>query len=282
MSDGGPRPQLPTTHMVACAIHAAALLDRPASPVTQARAAYWHQATGGTFGPGDLRLGERLLVELGFVAERDGRLYPTWELDSLLDATFDDIAAAMASRAIAQRPPPAGELAELVPDAARREQLLVALGRRFDDEQRRLYGAIGEEIVVAAARAELEDLGRGDLARRVRHVSLETDQAGYDVSAPRVAGPARLFEVKATSAPAADPVVVHLSRNEAETGLRYADWTLVVCAVDDTDRRTGSIVGWTAAGLLGPSLPADRVGGRWESAAVEVPLASLSPGLPAA
>ncbi len=42
-------------------------------------------------------------------------------------------------------------------------------------------------------------MGRSDLARDVRRVSLLSDQLGYDVNAPRVAGPPRLLEVKATT-----------------------------------------------------------------------------------
>ena len=76
----------------------------------------------------------------------------------------------------------------------------------------------------------------------VRHLSLESDQLGYDVSAPRIGGPSRLIEVKATTVPA-ETIAVYLSRNEAETGLRYPDWSLVVCSVTDAGgAREGEIV----------------------------------------
>lgn len=282
VDDAGGR-AIPSAHLVSCAIDAAALLDGPASRVADARESYWHRAAGGAYTPADLRLGERLLIDLGLVIEHDGHLHPTLELEALLDSTFNDVAAALAMRALelgAEREDK--RLAEVVPDAKRREELLATLGRRFDDSLRKLYGAIGEELVVVRARAELEELGHVELARAVRHVSLETDQAGYDVSAPRVAGRARLLEVKATSAPVGDVIEVHLSRNEAEVGLRFPDWALVVCSVDDTEHRTGDVLGWISAGVLADRFPHDGERGRWESAAIEIAATELLPGLPTA
>ena len=114
----------------------------------------------------------------------------------------------------------------------------------------------------------------------MRHVSLETDQAGYDVSAPRLAGSPRLLEVKATGNTVADNVEVYLSRNEARTGLRLPDWFLVVCSVDDVERRTGEVLGWIDAAELEDRFPRDVEFGRWESAAIEIRTAELVPGLP--
>ena len=277
---------LPSLHIVHAAVHVATVLDRPGSVVADARESYWHRATGGAFAPPDLQRGERLLVDCGLVEERDGTLYPLVELSMLLDGGVNDIVAAISLRAVEALDPTAetaarhaDALAALVPDAGRREELLAALGRRFDDTHRRLIGAIGEEIVVAAARAELTALGYPELARAVRHVSLETDQAGYDVSAPRIGGSARLIEVKAVGAPG-ETVTVHVSRNEAETGARYEEWALVVCAVGDVSARAGEVVGWCPARALAGSLPADATTGRWESAAIELQIAALVPGLP--
>lgn len=278
---------LPTAHAVRAAIHVASLLDRRGSRVVDARESYWHRATGGLFAPPDLELGERLLVDCGLVDERGGKLYPLPELEQLLDGVFDDAVSVICARAAAAAPaPPApeefeGRLAELLPDAERREELLLALGRRFDDARQRLLGAIGEEVVVAALRRELESLGYPELARTVRHVSLESDQAGYDISAPRVAGTRRLLEVKATTN-VGDAILFHLSRNEAEVGLRFREWSLVICHVTDVGRRAAQIVGWCTAQHLEPSFPADSTGGRWEAAAMTVTIADLIPGLPSA
>lgn len=283
MADRDGEPSIPSRHLVACAVHAAAMLDRPSSSTMNARESYWHRAAGGTYSPSDLQLGERLLVDLGFVIDEEGRLRPTAQLEALLDGTLDDAAAALGMRALelgATRDDM--RLLEIVPDPGRREELLVALGRRFDDALRRTYGAIGEELVVAYARSELDGLGYPELARAVRHVSLETDQAGYDVSAPRLAGSPRLFEVKATGREVATSVEVHLTRNEARTGLRLPGWSLVVCWVDDVQRRTGEVLGWIDAAKLEERFPRDVHFGRWESAAIEIQLAELVPGIPAA
>jgi hypothetical protein len=280
---------LPTAHAVKAALHVAALLDRRGSLVADARESYWRRATGGQFAPPDLELGERLLVDCRLVEERERMLYPVPELERLLDGAFDDAVAAICARA-AERVEPSAfdsphelerDLGELIPDPERREELLRALARRFDDAHRRLLGAIGEEVVVAALRTELVSLGYPELARGVRHVSLETDQAGYDISAARIVGSRRLIEVKAVTSLASE-VDVHISRNEADTGLRYRDWSLVLCRVTDTDRREAEIVGWCAASQLAPALPADRDRGRWENALITVSIDDLTPGLPSA
>lgn len=278
---------LPTAHVVAAAMHAAATLDRPGSAVADTRESYWHRAAGGSFAPTDLRMGEQLLLDLGLIIERSERLYPTPTLQALLEETLEDVTAAFAVRALKADLEGGAEIPDgldaLIPDPARREELLAALGRRFDDATRRLYGAIGEELVLAAARTELLDLGYPELARAVRHVSLETDQAGYDVSAPRTTGAPRLLEVKATGAIAPHEAVrIYLSRNEAETGNRFAFWSLVVCSVTETKARTGEIVGWCDHDLLTPRLPVDSSYGRWESASLEIPVSQLVPGIPPA
>ena len=130
------------------------------------------------------------------------------------------------------------------------------------------------------ARAELRGMGRSDLARDVRRVSMPSDQLGYDVNAPRITGPPRLLEVKAATSNAVhSSVTVHLSRNEADTGATFPDWALVVCVVDNVDQRLGRIAGWCAANVLGDLLPHDGAVGRWDQASVEISLQRLLPGL---
>ncbi len=281
---------LPTGHAVRAAIHVAATIDERGSRVVDTYESYWHKATGGVFAPPDLTLGQRLLIDCGLVEEREGTLYPQPALQQILLGTLDDALVAVYAHAVESRDHEVAwaeaaaeaELAALIPDPVRREELLLALGRRFDDAQRRLIGEIGEELVVAALRADLEGLGYPDLARAVRHLSLESDQLGYDISAPGIAGPARLIEVKATTAMPEDTLTFHLSRNEAETGLRYGSWVLVICAVTNVDAREGEIIGWQDAASLAPAFPTDSPGGRWESAALTVAVADLVPGLPPA
>lgn len=225
---------LPSLHIARAALHTAAIVDAGGSPTADARESYWHHATGGSFPPPDLRRGERLLVDCALLIEHAGSLMSTRALDELLAGSVDEALAVLCQRALAitRRPRtlPAGELddslrddettaaiAALVPDPQRREELLLALGQRFDDTHRRLIGEIGEDLVVAAARAELQQLGHDDLARSVRRVSLTSDQLGYDVTAPRVGGATRLLEVKTTTAAhVGATAAIYLSRGEAQ------------------------------------------------------------------
>lgn len=280
---------LPSGHVLEAAVHVATLLDDPSSAAADARESYWRKALGGSFGPSDLRLGERLLIDIGLVIEADEHLRASAELRTLLEGSFEGMASVVAGRVLELTPPAVDSgslkksLSKLVPDAERREELLAVLGRRFDDDRRRAVGAIGEQLVVDTARAELRGLGYSDLAREVRQLSLETDQAGYDISAPRIGGSKRLLEVKATTAKDQDRVSIYLSRNEADTGQRYeSQWALVVCRVFDVDEKRGELLGWLPVGSLRSFFPLDTDRGRWESAELEINVAELFPGLPGA
>lgn len=280
---------LPSEHVLEAAVHVATLLDDPSSAAADARESYWRKALGGSFGPSDLHLGERLLVDIGLVIETDQHLSASAELRTLLEGSFEAIASIVASRVLELTPPAVesgsleGSLSKLIPDAERREELLTALGRRFDDSRRREVGAVGEQLVIDTAREELRGLGYADLAREVTQLSLETDQAGYDISAPRINGPKRLLEVKATTAKDPDRVSIYLSRNEADTGQRFeSQWALVVCRVLDVDKKQGELLGWLPVSSLRSFLPLDTDRGRWESAELEIDVAELLPGLPGA
>lgn len=273
------------------ALHVASLLDAGGSTADAAHESYWRHATGGVFPPSDLELGERLLVSCGLVGEREGTLYPSPELIDLLQGTVEDAISAIAARAIDAKgslgsvdsPMNVDDpgLVTLIPNADRRQQLLLALGQRWDAARRLVVGAIGEEVVANAARDELEGLGHVSLARQVLRVSLVSDQLGYDISAPRIVGASRLLEVKATTATASEPIVVHMTRNEAEVGLRFPDqWALVVCSVSSVTERSGEIVGWCNAHRLESLLPLDTAVGRWEAATLHVGVDLLEPGLP--
>lgn len=279
---------LPSDHVIGAAAHVGALLDSPSSPVTDARESYWRRSLGGTFGPSDLRLGEELLLDIGLVKRIDGDLYTTLALRSLLEGNSEGLAAAIATRVLGGEPPPSPEeeiskrLEDLVPDPQRREDLLAELGQRFDDSRRVAIGTAGERIVVEAARSELADLGYPELARDVRHLSVETDAAGYDVSAPRLSGSSRLLEVKSTVVEHAERMTIHLSRNESNTGADYGIWAMVACLVTDLESDKGRILGWIPHRALEPALPIDSPHGRWESVAIELQLDTLYPGLPPA
>jgi Protein NO VEIN, C-terminal len=280
---------LPSEHVLEAAVHVATLLDDPSSAAADARESYWRKALGGSFGPSDLRLGERLLVDIGLVIETDERLSASAELRGLLEGSFEGMARVVAGRALELTPPAAESgsfeesLSKLVPNAERREELLAALRRRFDDGRRRAVGAVGEQLVVDTVREELRGLGYPDLAREVRQLSLESDQAGYDISAPLIGGPKRLLEVKATTAEDQDRVSLYLSRNEADTGLRYeSQWALVLCRVLDVEEKRGELLGWLSVGSLRNHFPLDTSRGRWANIELEINVAELYPGVPGA
>lgn len=274
-----------TRHMARAALHVAAILGREPSSIVVVRESYWRRATGGIFSVADLIAAEDALVAGGFIRRTGDVLTLTPLLDTLVDAAEDDAIDVLTISLLGQRAPAAADRVEieealegLVQDPARREALLLALGRRWDDRTRREIGAIGEEIVVAYAKNELTALGHPGLARAVRRVSLVSDQLGYDVVAPRVDAPPRLLEVKATAATSG--AVVFLSRGEADTGSRLNDWALVVCSVRDVRDRTGEVLGWCQRALIDDLLPEDAPGSRWQSVAIELERLALQPGLP--
>jgi Domain of unknown function (DUF3883) len=275
-----------TLHVARAALHVAATLGQTSTPVAVARESYRRRATGGIFSVVDLIRAEDTLVSAGFIVRSGDALMLTPLMDTLVDANEDDAIEVLAAAVLGCEAPTDDSertelgvtLKELVDDPARREALLLALGRRWDDQRCREVGEIGEELVTASARDELAALGRPDLARAVRRVSLISDQLGYDVVAPRVGAAPRLLEVKATAR--ADESRVFLSRAEAEAGSRFGDWALVVCCVHDVVLRTGEIVGWCQYADLEKLLPVDVPGGRWQSVAIEFERLDLQLGLP--
>jgi hypothetical protein len=240
---------LPSAYVVRAALHAAALIDAEGSIVSQARESYWHKATGGEFSAANLRVGEELLLDAGLLVERNGRLHLTKGLEELLEGSIEDATAAVVLEAsslsgTADALEHTSELEVLVPDPRRREELLVAQARRFDDRRRRLIGEIGEEVVLTAARHELTLLNRDDLARRVRRVSLDSDALGYDISAPRLIGEPRLLEVKAsTGGDQPSGSTSHATRRMSGLATQTGLWSSAVSPI----RR--SVLGRFAAGV---------------------------------
>ena len=281
---------LPSPHVMHAAMHVGGILGERSATVHAARESYWHHATGGTFSPADLRLGEQLLIECRLVSAAGGHLVPTPELAELLEGTVEDAVAFVCKSALSgavtfgHRRDAIEQIDDalrpLIVDEERRRELLLELGQRFDDTLASLIGAMGEECVVDHARRELRDLGRHDLARAVRRVSLTSDQLGYDVVAPRVDGRPRLLEVKTVTCRPQDEFRFFISRNEIETGLRTCDWALVACSVLDESTRTAEVLGWSSATGLRDRLPTDAAYGRWTQAQLSLPVAELRAGLP--
>jgi hypothetical protein len=246
-----------------------------------------------------LRDSGRLLQELGLVVEKNGELFRDARLSELLRLQEDaacqlllalvlDVAEPLWLRtAIAGDGTIATELipdeardalVSTIPDAEEREALLLALANKFDPLARAETGDLGERYVVGECQAELERLGRPDLAAQVRQVSVISDQLGYDVVAPHVNRGVLRLEVKTTRRASAHDVSFFLSRNEARFGGRDSHWRLVVCRV----RQDGAteVVGSCGGETLEPFLPTDTRQGKWTAAALVVPIADLHPGLP--
>lgn len=134
----------------------------------------------------------------------------------------------------------------------------------------------GEIHVVAECKAVLEAAGRHELCDDVAHVSLVSDALGYDIETPTTRKDPRRLEVK-TSAGAADPVRVYLTRNEWKTALVDPLWRLVVCVRQSST--AFETIGWTSAGELEPLLPTDGEMSYWQTAVIALSWDRLSRGL---
>lgn len=299
MSGPARQGELPSAHQLKAACWVARLCARATSmPTAEAHAAYGRAATDGLFDSRDLRIGEAVLMAAGFLVAEDNRLGISNGLTDAVGMTDDDLVVLILERLLlGQRPlwmsaalTPGGiengmipdavgiALAAALPDPKRREEFLLALGRRFDETERRRVGELAEACVVQACRSQLQAIDRRDLAGRVRRVSLVSDQLGYDVVAPRRDSTERRIEVKGTRA-SGQILTVTISRNEASVGLRDPDWSLAVCRVAPDDGTT--VVGWLDGVVLRPHLPSDAETGIWQEALVYLDeQIDLRPGLP--
>jgi hypothetical protein len=277
---------VPSSHIAAAAVRVARMIDSHGSEIADLRRSYQQHASGAFYPVPDMIKGEALLIDCGLATQIGTRLIPTPDL--LAIAAQDEAAAAseITMRVLAELPPTTDpdQIADVLEaagmEADRREEMLLALGAKYDDRLAREVGEIGEEIVMGALKDELDGLGHPELAAQVRRVSLGSDALGYDVTAPRIVGARRLFEVKASTTPY--EIQFFLSRNEANIGERYPDdWFLIYVKVTDVDRRAGEIIGWSHRYSLAPHLPADHGAGTWSRVQIRLDDAALEPGLPA-
>ena len=278
---------------------AARVLDPAGNSSAALLASYEKAVTGGLYRTQDLRGGNLLLQRARLVRiEGDGRCMPTPELLQLRGLP-DDVAAELLLHELLLHEPPLwlyaavvndevrwenvpdadqDALRQLLADAARREALLLTLGRTLDTARLAEIGAAGEEHVAAACRQHLLDRGRPDLAAAVHRVSQRSDQLGYDVTSPDTAGHRHRLEVKTTGS-AAGRVEFFLSRNEATVGRHDTSWALVAVRRDRDDSL--HLVGWCRALTLVPLLPHDiSPDGRWTSVRISLPVEAFVPGLP--
>lgn len=290
----------PTAFQLRAAVLAGRVIEPAGNTVAELAASYDKLVTGGLYRPQDLQAGHQLLTRAKLVDERGGQHVPTAPLCQLRDLP-DDVAAELVLHELLFNEPPlwlyaavvddevywenvpkADEdaLRQLLADAARREALLLTLGRTLDAALLAEYGSWGEEHVVQACRAYLnDDQERPDLATEVHRVSLRSDQLGYDVTSPDVTGHRHRMEVKTTRTSAVGRVEFFLSRNEATVGERDPAWSLVAVRRDPDGKL--KIIGWCRAVTLLPLLPKDLSSqGRWMSVRVSVATSDLTPGLP--
>ena len=277
---------LPTQHSIEAAIHVARVVGLSRARLVDTRESYWRRALGGSLSPLDLQIGEELLLACELIEVIGDDLVVSNQLIDLISSDVGDFAAYLCLRGVAvqanvdiESDAFLTELASVVPGGARQERVVQGLHHLFSDVTLKEIGNIGEELVETQVKNELFVLGYPHLAAKVVRVSLFDDTAGYDIWAPSIGGGERLLEVKATTRHV-DPFSVFISRNEADTGIRRGDWSLIACHISSVARREGEIKGWIAARELSMSFPNDSPGGSWEVAKISIHSASLVPGIP--
>jgi len=277
---------MPTKHSIEAAVHVARVIGLSRARLVDTRESYWRRALGGSFSPVDLQIGEELLIACNLIELIGDDLVVSKQLVDLVESDNEEFAAFLCLRGVAVQATADIEstafltdLASVVSDSFRRERVIRGLHQLFSDLALKEIGNIGEELVEAHVKNELKVLGYPYLSAKVVRVSLFDDTAGYDIWAPSIGGGERLLEVKATTRHE-DPISVYISRNEATTGIRRGDWSLVVCHISSVDRREGEVEGWIAARELSMSFPNDSPNGSWEVAKIHIHRKSLVPGIP--
>jgi hypothetical protein len=289
----------PTAYQLQAAVLAARVLDARGNSELSLRTSYDRLATGGLYRSTDLEAGHVLLQRAQLVQSNGTHHTPTSMLLQLCRMP-DDVAAELLLQELFSEEPPLWLYAaviddevrwenvpqadqeaieQLLEDAARREALLLTLGRALDLQALNDQGAQGEEFVVDLCKQHLIDRDRPDLAASVHRVSLRSDQLGYDITSPDTTGHRHRIEVKTTRSASAGRVEFFLSRNEAAVGDRDPGWSLVAvhCNRDDSLE----LIGWCSALRLVPLQPRDvSVQGRWTNVRLSVATTDFTPGLP--
>jgi hypothetical protein len=134
---------------------------------------------------------------------------------SLEDHILADTRAFLETPQIFIDPAPDLSHPKIPPKLPEMQRLLHKFDPAKRDERNRRLGAYGEEAVYKSERGRLTQLGRDDLARRVRWVSKEDgDGAGYDILSFDDLGRERFLEVKTTLGSRKTPFFI--TRNEKE------------------------------------------------------------------
>jgi hypothetical protein len=167
-------------------------------------------------------------------------------------------------------------LRHLFPADDQREAILIAAAFKVDTERLKKMGDVGEKAVMAQCKAFLKHHGRPDLAELVRRVSLISDQLGYDIVAPNIAGIEQHLEVKCFAGRHPN---FYLTRNEYEVGVRSRNWELVLCRMRNDEE--ADIMGWTTLEPIQDWIPEDcDPSVTWQSIRVRLNSSEVFPGLP--
>jgi hypothetical protein len=289
----------PTAYQLQAAVLAARVLDEHGNTAAALQTSYDQLATGGLYRSRDLEAGHWLLQRAHLVTTDGSQHIPTTALLRLCNLPDDVAAELLLQELLLEEPPlwlyaaviddevhwenvPQADLEaieQLLDDAARREALLMALGRALDAQQLADEGARGEEFVLNLCKEHLIKRDRPDLAAAVNRVSLRSDQLGYDITSPDTTGHRHRIEVKTTSSASAGRVEFFLSRNEAAVGERDPAWSLVAVRRNRDDSL--ELIGWCSALKLVPLQPRDvSAQGRWTNVRLSVATTDFSPGLP--
>ena len=166
----------------------------------------------------------------------------------------------------------------LLDDRILRDEILLAAARKVDSERMAKVGLLGELAVISAIKASYKDRGRVDLDSSIRHVSMISDELGYDIQCSTVDGQSlRKLEVKTCSE--VGELRIYLTRNECRRGLTDSEWRLVVCTLKGDEVE---VAGWCLIGHVREALPLDggKWRGRWETASMVLSTSQIVPGLP--
>lgn len=289
-----------TRHSVEASQIVGRLLD-PVGPskVYEIRASFSIIPLGGRFSEENLNTGLELLRALGLVSDLGDDVYQTEELELYCSMAMEAAVEYALVNLLVREPPVwlrAGLLedgsfaAEVVPsrqleridsilsDPNARDELLLAASRKVDMNARARIGSLGELAVIEEIKAAYVSRKRPDLCASIQHVSLQSDELGYDVACLTVDGYSRRkLEVKTCSSVGKGRL--YLSRNEYRKGLLDPDWRLVVCtAVGELVQ----VAGWCKASDIVFAMPSDssEADVRWETASIGSFMSVLVPGLP--
>jgi hypothetical protein len=287
---------IPTRHQLAAQRHVLVCVGDGAEK-TALEASYPRIPTGGLISGAELFAAEQALVQAGLLLEEGTKLVPSEESRVLRGLVDDDFMELMVLTLLQAAPPlwlgPAsgtGEIhEEFIPEGEdsrftglgltpeQRDALLLAAGRKFEPTASTTVGAAGEVAVMEHYRTLLTTSGKEDLLASLIHVSLISDQLGYDIKAPDGRGASHRLEVK-TCSTRGEEFTFYVSRNEADTGSRDPSWRIVVCRYVD---ETAEVVGWVSFSAVESLMPADPPGrGRWASVQITLHRSALTAGLP--